>query len=472
MTPHATYRPELADAEIVAKRPFTLVYHIRPKARWSDGVPVSAQDFVFTQQALRKHPLTDPCGNGNVRSVRRVDPKTVRVVLREPFADWRDLFCIVLPQHVLAGQKLAAVWQDSIDDPRTGGPIGDGPFLVGTWERGKQLTLVRNPRYWGSHVAYLDRLVYRFLPIENLSAALRRGEIDMIDPAPFQLQAAALEFRRKPEPGIRVLMSASSSYEQISIRIGGTGNPALEKPLVRQALAYGIDRVEIARSLGKLSLDDAAALEPQDNVFFLANGPYYRPNWKGYRYRPARARQLLEQAGCRRGPDGIFVCGGHRLSLGIGAVAGVERRARTVELVQAQLRRIGVEARPRFSPVGVWINQILPNGDFDLALFTWGSGASSTAGWEDVLGCRGDQNLTGYCNRLVTRDLVRATRTIDDRRRARLLNRIDVRLAKAVPLIPLFQNKGLFALKASVRGVVPNGVGSWTWNAEDWWLDR
>ena len=54
VTPHATYRPELADAEIVAKRPFTLVYHIRPKTRWSDGVPVSAQDFVFTQQALRK----------------------------------------------------------------------------------------------------------------------------------------------------------------------------------------------------------------------------------------------------------------------------------------------------------------------------------------------------------------------------------------------------------------------------------
>ena len=220
-----------------------------------------------------------------------------------------------------------------------------------------------------------------------------------------------------------------------------------------------------------MSLDDeAAALEPQDNVFFLANSPYYRPNWKGYRYRPARARQLLEQAGCRRGPDGIFVCGGHQLSLVIGAVAGVARRARTVELVQAQLRRIGVEVRPRFSPVGVWIKQILPNGDFDLALFSWH--AANTAGWEDVFGCRGDQNLTGYCNRLVTRDLVRATRTIDDRRRVRLLNRVDVRLAKAVPLIPLFQGKGLFALKASVRGVVPNGVGSWTWNAEDWWLDR
>ena len=99
---------------------------------------------------------------------------------------------------------------DSIDDPRTGGPIGDGPFLVGTWDRGKQLTLVRNPHYWGSHTAYLNRLVYRFLPIEDLASALRRGEIDMIDPGPAQLQAAALEFRRTPEPGIRVLTSAEA----------------------------------------------------------------------------------------------------------------------------------------------------------------------------------------------------------------------------------------------------------------------
>ena len=84
----------------------------------------------------------------------------------------------------------------------------------------------------------------------------------------------------------------------------------------------------------------------------------------------------------------------------------------------------------------------------------------------------GLQNYTGYCDRLVTRDLVEATQILDDSRRVGLLNRIDARLARAVPAIPLFQNTGLFALKGTVRGVVPNGVDSWAWNSEDWWLDR
>ncbi len=74
-----------------------------------------------------------------------------------------------------------------IDDPRTSAPIGNGPFLLQSWERGRQITLVRNPRYWGPHTAYLDRIVIRFCrpcpllpaPAEVL-AGLRQGEVDMV----------------------------------------------------------------------------------------------------------------------------------------------------------------------------------------------------------------------------------------------------------------------------------------------------
>jgi len=60
---------------------------------------------------------------------------------------------------------------------------------------------------------------------------------------------------------------------------------------------------------------------------------------------------------------------------------------------------------------------------------------------------------------------------IDDKRRTGLLNRIDVRLARAVPAIPLYQGVGLYARKATLRGVAPSGAGSiFTWNSEEWWL--
>ncbi|MBA2641591.1 MAG: ABC transporter family substrate-binding protein [Actinobacteria bacterium] len=466
--PDATFRPDLARAEIVAKQPFTLLYRIRPEARWSDGVPVSAQDFVFTWKTLRKHQPDDD-ESEHVRSVRALDRKTVRVVLRARFVDWRLLFDTILPRHALAGESFESLWKDAIDNPKTRRAIGSGPFLLGAWERGKQLTFVRNPRYWGPHPAYLDRIVVRFFPPEDTADALRRGEIDMIDPGPAVLQAQALELHRQPARGIKVLSTLGNSLEHFEIRLGPGGHPALKSRLVRQALAYGINRVAIARAVGELTLASPAVRKPLDSVVFLANSPYYRPNWRSYRYRPDRARRLLEQAGCRRGTDGIYVCAGDRLSLRFAAPAGVERRELSVRLAQAQLRRVGVEVVPVFASPSILFSQILPSGDFDFIIFGWILGAI-TRGPAEIFGCQQPSNFTGYCDRLVTRDLVQATQILDDSRRVGLLNKIDARLANAVPAIPLYQGTGLFAFKKTVRGVVPNGAGFEAWNSEDWWL--
>ncbi|HUP52870.1 MAG TPA: ABC transporter substrate-binding protein [Longimicrobiales bacterium] len=473
--PNATFRSDLiAGADIVSRSPFTVVYRIRPEARWNDGVRVTASDFVFTDRMRRRHPRL---GRGvdlhhtHVRTALAVDAKTVRVVLRAPHADWRYLFDIVLPRHALVGEDFERVWAGEIDNPKTRESIGSGPFLIGRWERGKQLTFVRSPRYWGPHPAYLQRIVFRFLPVEDIEPALRRGEIDMIDPAPAILGASANEFHRRPAPGIRALHGLCACYEHFTIRMGEGGHRALRSRLVRQAIAYGIDRAAIARETGRLSGAGTAALQPADSAVHIPSSPYYRTNWQGFRYQTGRARRLLKQAGCRPGRDGVYICAGERLSLRFVAPAGIERRELTVRLAQAQLRQVGVEVRLVFGSPQTVLGQILPSGAFDLILFGWSVGAS-TAGWKDVFGCQGPSNHMGYCDRLVTRDLVQATRVLDDTRRAGLLNGIDARLAKAVPMIPLYLPSSFWAFKATLRGVVPNGPGSFAWNSEDWWLDR
>ena len=262
----------------------------------------------------------------------------------------------------------------------------------------------------------------------------------MIEPCCAVLEAQALELHRHPAPGIKVISTLISFWEHFEIRIGSGGHPALGKRRVRQALAYGIDRVEIARAVGELTLASAAAREPNDSVVFLPSSPYYQPNWKGYRYRPERARLLLEQAGCRRGEEGIYVCDGDRLSFRFATAAGVERRELTVRLAQEQLREVGIEVLRVFAPPPILFGQILPSGNFDLMLFGFGVGAGTAGPW-DIFGCGGSANYTGYCDRLVTRDLVEARQILDDSRRVALLNKIDARLAKAVPAIPLFQGK-------------------------------
>ena len=63
----------------------------------------------------------------------------------------------MLPEHALRGEDLETVWRDRMVNPKTGRPIGSGPFLVDDWDRGKRLTLVRNRNYWGPHLSHLDR---------------------------------------------------------------------------------------------------------------------------------------------------------------------------------------------------------------------------------------------------------------------------------------------------------------------------
>ena len=308
--PDFTYEESLVSrVDFTSRRPFTLTYHIRPEARWSDGVPITAQDFIFTLQAIRRHATPEFRDlHSPIRSARAVDRKTLRVVLRPRSARWPDFFGNILPSHALRGSDLARIWSDRVDDPRTGRAIGSGPFLVERLERGRQLVLRRNPRYWGPHPAYVERLVIRFaLPPTDPSDALRSGELDVAMGVPPAVVPAV-----RRQPGMRLVTSTGTNFEHLDVQLGPNAHPALRNKLVRRALAYGIDRTALVRQIWGEVDPSARAL---DSAMHLAQSRCYEPNWGAYRYRPAEARRLLEQAGCRRGADGIFSCGGERLSL-------------------------------------------------------------------------------------------------------------------------------------------------------------
>ncbi len=466
--PDFAFRPRLVSGVTFTKRPpFTLTYRIRPEARWSDGVPITAADFLFTHRAYvtlaRKGVLNEDLTAllERIRRVSAVDAKTVTVVLRSRFSGWRRLFENVLPRHALEGQDLETLWTDRIDNPKTGRPIGSGPFLVGRWARGEQLTLRRNPNYWGPRPAYLERLEIRFAgtPQSRLEA-LREGKLDI---AVGIVPEAVLELRK--EGRFKVLTSQGAGWEHFELRVGPGGHPALANKLVRRALAYGIDRVAALRQLyGELGQGQ----RPLDSVVFLTQSPHYVPNWRGYRYRPVRARRLLEQAGCRRGSDGIYTCAGERLSLRFVTTAGVLVRARVLSLVQAQLRRAGVEVVPTFASPAALFGQIISNGEFDALLFSFVNTPDSS-GIEDVFGCGGSVNFTGYCQRHVTRDLDQADRILDAEQQARVLNRADRQIAKDVPVIPLYQFVFIAAHRTTLRSFSLNTFNLFQ-SAEDWWL--
>ncbi len=465
-----TLQPSLvSDVDVTRAPPFTLTYHIRPEARWSDGTPVSARDFVFTHETSRSAGVELDPGYAEalaqVGSVRPLGSRTVRVVLRSRYADWRRLFPYVLPQHALAGADFSTVWNERIHNPRTGRSIGSGPFLVGRWVRGREITFERNPRYWGARPAYLDRLVLRFWKEhEEAIEWLRRNELDVVHGLPL---SASLARELRQLPGVEVQSFPGPSWEHLALRVRPPGHPALGNKLVRRAIAHAIDKTALVRAVfGEHDRRDAAS----ESALFATTSRYYRPNWSGLGYRPAESRRLLRLAGCRLGADRIYVCAGEKLSLRALTMTGVAFREESLRTLQGQLRDVGVELVPTYVSLDPLFGSILPSGDFDLALFSWVR--ESEVSMSTVLRCGGSQNWTGYCQRLVDRDIDDAGRVLDADLHARALHRLDARVALDVPLIPLFHRPLFGAARSSVRGYGRSLSLDPFVGAENWWLAR
>jgi peptide/nickel transport system substrate-binding protein len=466
--PDFAWRPKLVSRATFTRRsPFVLTYLIRPEARWSDGVPVTARDFAFTHRAILAHGSPEVRElHTSVRSVAVVGVKTVRVVLRSRIAEWRGLFGPILPAHALAGERLEDVWRDRIENPRTGRPIASGPFLVERWERGRQVVLVRNPRYWGPQAPYLERIVVRSgVDGSTLADDFRRGMVQLA----FGFPAVhAAEVRRAA--GVEVAVTRSTAWEHLDFSLGPPGNPLLQNKLIRRAIAFGIDRVALAR---QLSRETGLEHTVHHSAVLLSQERHYAPNWRRYVYRPAESRRLLGQAGCTRGGDGIYVCGGDRLSLrGLAHVSAGSIRPRVLALVQAQLRQAGIELLPEFAPQAAVFGSggILEQGTFDVVTFAWVRTAP-IASARELYACGAFQNYMRYCQRLVTEDLNQARRILDAEQLARVLNRVDVQLANDAPVLPLFQHPVWAAVAEELRAyrVIP-GIDPLL-GVENWWLD-
>jgi peptide/nickel transport system substrate-binding protein len=478
--PDLTWKGQLVSrTDVSAKRLLTLTYHIRPEARWSDGVPVSADDFLFTYRTLVKYKTqldqVDRVAVEMIRSVRALDAKTVRVVLPLDVTMWRGwVFRTVLPEHVLEGEDYLSVWRERIENPQTGEPVGSGPFLVSDWERGKQLTLARNPHYWGPHVAYVKRVALRFGLEGKPAAWLTSGAIDVAWGGPGYDTGVGPEAipSLKAVPGVRVSSRLGPSGDAIMINVGNGGHPLLRKMFVRQALAYGVDRRAIVRTLYGRTLPEQ---EATDNGFYLNSSPYYQANWSRYRYRLAEARRLLERGGCVRGPDGIFLCNGERLSLRFVTRGDIPSRVTTLELVRKQLKQAGIEVVPEFASGAVAFNQIwLGTREWDLlevAAIYW-------IPWDEIalspllcLDPRYAIGWTRYCQGLDKAELSRANYVLRGRERARAVNEVDAALAEDAPFLPLYWRPAIAAVDASLRGYILHPLDPF-WRAEEWWLER
>lgn len=470
VTPDFEYVPELIDGEAEAEggedgEPFTVTWNILEEAAWSDGTPITADDFQFTYDTVmnEEFDIVSREGYDQITETEVVDDKTWRATFEEPFAPYRTLFgtISVLPAHVLEGEDFDTVWNDGIVDPATGEPIASGPFQFEEWERGQQITIVRNEGFWGEP-AILDQITFRYIEeTPTLVQQIRGGEINIFDPQPQVDLIAQLE----DIDGVEVQSDAGPQWEHIDFNFD---NPALANQYVREAFIRGIDREAIVEQLVRGVNPDAGVLQ---NTIFMENQEQYEPHWDMYEYDPEAAIALLEDNGCTRDGEGdIFECDGEELSFRYVSTTGNERRELMFEIVQSYMADIGIELNADFSEPAQSLGTQLPEGDFDIINFGW-IGSPDPFGGDTIFMCDGALNYNGYCNEEVTELIASNVTMTDEDERWATYNEADELIAADVPLIPLFQTPQTLAYEDTLGGVRVNAT-QWgpTWNASEWFL--
>jgi peptide/nickel transport system substrate-binding protein len=458
---------ELLDsAEQTSEDPQTIVYKIKQAAVWSDGVPVNAEDFIYLWKHLNgsdpKDQAAGTTGYDQIKSVTGSDNgKTVTVVFKTPFRDWKSLFAsgtYILPAHYL--EKAPGGWLNGLDKNPQNFPSA-GWFKFQNWTQGDSLTLVRNDKYWGPK-AKLDSVVFRFLPESTTQpAALQNNEVDLIYPQPQLDQVQQV----KGLADVTSQINFGPTFEHLTLNFK---NEHLGNLKVRQALATGLNIDELVNRTVKQFSDQA---KPLGNRIFLTNQPQYQDHFLGQYGKGdvAGAQKLLEEAGYAKGSDGIYAKGGKKLSLRISTTAGNQLRETQEELFQAQMKQIGVDIKIANADNRKFFGEWLPAGNFDIANFAWVGSPFSISGSQASYVTGSGSNYGKYSNKKVDQMFDQANGEFDEAKSAELGNQIDQQLTADMVSIPLYQKPTFIAWRNTFVNIADNSTQDGPfWNAYLW----
>jgi peptide/nickel transport system substrate-binding protein len=457
----------LTSAELTSSSPETVVYKINPKATWSDGVPLSADDFVFMWKAQNgtnaKFDVAGTTGYEDVGSVTGSDGgKTVTVVFKKTFADWQALFSQIIPSHIAKKNPKGEVegWNNGFNNSM---PVSAGPFKFGTYKKTDSLTIVRNDKFWGKK-ANLDSVVFRFLPESTTQPdALKNGEVQLIYPQP-QLDLVS---QVKDIPGVISETNFGLTFEHLDFNVK---TPGLDDLAVRKAIAMGLDTdALLKRTVGQFS-DKAQVL---GNRIYVNSQKEYVDNSGDYaKGDTAAATKLLTDAGYTKGADGIFAKNGKKLSFRFSTTSGNALRETQGELLKAQMKGIGIDIKIDNSTSTVLFGERLPAHNFDIADFAWVATPFATSN-NGIYVTGGGQNYGQFSDPKVDAALKDALGELDADKRADKFNAIDKLIWDGMATIPLYQKPTFIAFSDKYVNIGDNASSEGPfWNVGEWGLKK
>jgi len=423
--------PELATAWKVAPDGLTATFTLRQGVKFSDGSPLTADDVVFSLTRAIDQKGSWGFLFSPVKSVTKVDDKTVRLNMSEPFAP-------LLPAlSTFAGSIYSKANFEKWGKEANQHPLGTGAFILESWQKGSQLSLTKNPNYWQPGKPKVDRIVMRVVGDDNTRVLqLQSGQVDIIDFVPPNqvqpLTAAGLQIQK-------VDGTATLRYT-----LNETVKP-LDEANVRCAMAHAIDRAAVAKNLYFGLATVARSLLPSSTLFYDGNADPVT-------YDLAKAKALLAKSSV---PNGFTVS--------VNVPAGNQHRLDTAQIWSAGLKQIGITLKIEQLEQTTLI-QMRNAEKYSIYNAAW---TNDTPDPDELLGVALDFSSqhaahTFYNNPKAKELLLQQRRELDPKKRQVLVTELQRIVNQDCPQIYVVHEPRIYASTKAVEGFSPNSQGKYS----------
>ena len=436
----------------------TYVLHIDPRAKFSDGQPVTAVDLIYTLETVGKGEspqFSSYFDSLDLEKTQAVDDRTVRVAFREARVPQLVSFALipVLPKHVYSKGKF--------DQVRA--VVGNGPYVLERRESGKSIYLKRNPNYWRDK-PYIDNVVFRVIEDDTVAwNALRRGDVHVA-----RLNNDAW-VRVKDDPEVQKRVVFHDRYELMyNCLPWNLKDPLFQDARVRRALAMAYD---VNTVIQRIYHGHARAISGP----FPPDSWAYNQNIHPIAFNPQGAAALLASAGwVDSDKDGVLDREGKKFAFELLIPAGSAVSSDQSQIYQDALKRIGVQMTIRSAEGAAFFDRILKS-DYQAALMAWTIDPDP-----DPFGLYHSTqlppaglNIVHYDNPEADRLLERGRTEFDRGRRTEIYHQFHELVAADQPYLFMMQVGMKWGVDRRVQNVrTAKGVGLFLWNPGPfgWWL--
>ncbi|MEV1128751.1 ABC transporter substrate-binding protein [Agromyces sp. NPDC049794] len=403
LTPGLAERWELSDDGL------ELTLELREGVTWHDGEPFTAEDVKFNFDEIVPLQVYGGPLAERIESTEITDDTTVVVSLSAPYGPLLEAVAMqfMIPKHIYEGT-------DYLSNPANNEPVGTGPFMFESYSSGEQVTMVRNPDYWGGDIE-VDRLVYTTLPDANTRAvSLFAGEIDQAAINPAEQE------RVTDDPNTELL--DGGLFGQVVVAMFNTQSPYLQDAKVRAAIFSALDRQEIADTALSGLAEPANGFFP-DSIDWAVN-----PDVDFDKRFPRDIKSIektLDEAGFPRGADGT------RFTLRLNYITPLTEVGATVELAQSMLSEVGIATEVLGTSGAIFNEQTYTNSDFDMAFLRTSLGPDPSVGITRWYVCNPNKlaasNPSGICDAEIDEAADAALATTDQKVRGEALKDLQER---------------------------------------------